>query len=206
MSIKLFLVKFAIMIQIIITPNNKYSLGEMAQMAVEAGAMWLQLRVPDISDEELREACTDIITLCRESGVILTVEDRVDMARELGLHGVFLHTGAQSPISVRQDMGPEAIIGAEIGSPDTALALAGADIDYVALHETGAQASALINEIRKGNCEIPVVAYMPGAELTSDSIDAILGEGFNGICTDGNFFDGSDPVAAIEAILKKQLG
>lgn len=192
------------MLQIIITPNNNYSLGEMAQMAVEAGALWIQLRVPEMSDEELREASADIITLCRESGVILTVEDRIDVARELGPHGVFLHAGGASPFTVRQDLGAEAIIGAEIVSPDAAVTLARADIDYVALPMSGAHAAEIIDEIHKGGSSIPVVAYLPDKELTTQSVSEILADGFNGICSDGKFFDKTDPVAAISAIVNSK--
>ena len=174
----------------------------MAQMAVEAGAAWLQLRVPEVSDAELREVCPDIISMCREGGVILTIEDRVEMARELGLHGIFLHKGAASPVAVRQDLGPEAIIGAEIGSPDAAATLEKADIDYVALSETGAGAVALINDIRAAACPIPVVAYVPDEALTPDVVTRLLGEGFSGICSEGGFFSAADPVAAIENVLK----
>ena len=81
------------MLQVIITPGERYSLAEMAQMAVEAGAGWLQLRVPGLEGGALRDAAADIVALCRQSGVMLTIEDSVEAARELGLHGVYLSRG-----------------------------------------------------------------------------------------------------------------
>ena len=59
------------MLQVVITPNDNYSLAEMAQMAVEGGAKWLQLRVPGLPDNEVREAVPDVVALCREAGITL---------------------------------------------------------------------------------------------------------------------------------------
>lgn len=53
--------------------------------------------------------------------------------RELSLHGVFLTKNDASPVKVREELGAEAIIGAIVGTPDAALSLERADIDYVAL-------------------------------------------------------------------------
>ena len=191
------------MLQIILTPNDKYSLAESAQMAVEAGAMWLQLSLPDMSDEMIREEVRDIVTLCRESGVILTIEDRPDMARELGLHGVFLHTGKASPVSVREELGPEAIIGTEIGSADAALSMARADIDYVAMSPETQNCAPVIADIRSAGCEIPVVAYAPRTSLFDEETDAVMAQGFSGICGGARIFaEDGDPVVKIESVLR----
>ena len=121
------------MLQIIISPSERYSIGEMAQMAVEAGATWLVLSLPETDAGAMREMCADIVELCRESGVMLSVENNVVAARELALHGVFLSNNEVSPVKVREELGAEAIIGAVVGTPDAALSLERADIDYVAL-------------------------------------------------------------------------
>lgn len=78
----------------------------MAQMAIEGGCGWLVLRVPDYGDYELRQICPEIVELCRESSVMLTVEDRPELAKEFGMHGVYLHIGAGVPTSVREQLGP----------------------------------------------------------------------------------------------------
>lgn len=190
------------MLQIIIRPNDRYSLGECAQMAVEAGAKWLQLAVSDGDIDALREEIDEIVTLCRDGGVILTVEDRPDLARDFGLHGVFLHAGSQSPVAVRENLGAEAIIGAEAGSAGTAMSLYKADIDYVTVNLADSSAASVLADIRKAGCEVPVVACIPDAMLDDDAVAKAVAAGFSGACVGTAIFTGGDPVARIEGILK----
>lgn len=69
------------MLQIMISSSERYSIGEMAQMAVEAGATWLVLSLPGTDNGSLRDLCADVVELCRESGVMLSIEDNVEAAR-----------------------------------------------------------------------------------------------------------------------------
>ena len=87
------------MLQIIISFSERYSIGEMAQMAVEAGASWLVLSLPGNDAGQTREMCADVVELCRESGVMLSIENCVESARELAMHGVFL-TDKNAPTSI----------------------------------------------------------------------------------------------------------
>lgn len=190
------------MLQVIITPGGKYSLAEEAQMAVEAGAGWLQLRLPDMSDEEIREIAPEIVTLCREAGVMLTLEDNFPMVRELGLHGVFLHHGA-NPVKTREELGAEAVIGTEIGSADSAVAMSRADIDYVALPET--VSPELIADVRSAGCTIPVVAYRPGSLFTESEVENLMARGYSGLCGADGVFATDTPVERIEAILRQLM-
>ena len=96
------------MLQIIISFSERYSIGEMAQMAVEAGASWLVLSLPGNDAGQTREMCADVVELCRESGVMLSIENCVESARELAMHGVFLTDKNISPVKVREELGAEA--------------------------------------------------------------------------------------------------
>lgn len=190
------------MLQVIVSQGEKYSLGETAQMAVEAGAGWLLLSLDDMTDEEIRQEAADVINLCREAGVILTVKNRVELAEELHLHGVFITDPEISPLQVRQKLGAEAIIGTVIGSPDAAFSMEKADIDYVALSKTGADAQAIIEAVRAAGCAIPVVAYRPDTELNDETVQQLLAAGFSGICGGTTLFRNSaDPVSALQHIL-----
>lgn len=182
------------MLQIIISPSERYSIGEMAQMAVEAGATWLVLSLTETDAGAMREMCADIVELCRESGVMLSVENNVEAARELALHGVFLTNNEVSPVKVREELGAEAIIGAVVGTPDAALSLERADIDYVALRQSD---PALIMVVRNAEGKIPVVAYMPDFVPTPENIALIKTDGFSGLCAGPKFFEAEDPVASV---------
>lgn len=189
------------MLQVVITPNDNYSLAEMAQMAVEGGAQWLQLRVPGLPDDEVREAAPDVVALCREAGIMLTIENDVALARELELHGVFVHRGAEDPVKLRETLGAEAIIGAEVTDADQACALAAADIDYVALGDSVKDAKSVIDAIRAAGCHIPVVAYRPLSAFSDEEIALLSADGFSGLCGGAGIFSEADPAGRIRAII-----
>lgn len=187
------------MLQILLETNNNYSLAEMAQMAIEGGCGWLVVRVSDYSDEELRQILPEIVELCRESSVMLTVEDRPALAKEFGMHGVYLHIGKGQPVSVREELGPEAIVGAEVTEASVAANLAAADIDYVGVPASMPtdKASELIGEVRKASCDIPVVGFPASA----DDVEEYMATGFSGVCIGARLFDAPNPVKAIEDIM-----
>ncbi len=191
------------MIQIILSPNPEYSLPEMAQMAVEAGAMWLVLLLPEDA-ADMRDDLTQVVQICRDSGVILTT-DNIAVARELSLHGIFIDGAVTSPVKLRDDFGAEAIIGAIIGSADTAGVMQRADIDYVALRPSRTDTPAIISAIRAAGCDIPVVAYIPDMKPDAASVRELLRQGFTGICAGKEFFNGTDPVADIKKLLGNSI-
>ncbi len=63
---------------------------QTAQLAVEGGASVVQLRLKEVSTEELVERGHSIGELCRKAGVMLVVNDDVEAARLLVADGVHL--------------------------------------------------------------------------------------------------------------------
>ena len=105
------------MLQYILTESNRYSVAELAQMAIEGGCQWISLSLDGIEEDNLRDTIgPELVDMCKEAGVFLTVEDNPELARQLGLHGVRLsrkfltnHTES-SPNALREERGPEAVI------------------------------------------------------------------------------------------------
>lgn len=189
------------MLQLIITDNDLHPLPELAQMAIEAGCGWLQLRIPkNVSDGECRDKLTDIVEMCRESGTFLTVEDRPELAKELGMHGVHI-TGSfigPSPIELREILGPEAVIGTDVSSPLEVLALKGKDIDYasVSTEMTSASRRAVISA---GISEqrLPIVV---SGNIKPCDVVAYLEEGVSGIASSMPS-SAHDPITSIKELL-----
>lgn len=188
------------MIQIRISTNELYSLPEMAQMAIEGGCQWIVIDPAGLGEAALRNDGTQIATLCRETGVMLTIEGHIEAARELGLHGVYMAV-ANDAIQAREALGAEAVIGSEAASAEAASALGAADIDYVVLPFHGEDAAACIAMARQQGCTIPFVAKITGLELRPDTLKALLDTGFNGFWLIDGLFDHSDPAARMEEIL-----
>lgn len=71
------------MLQFIARENNRFSVPELVQMAIEGGCAWVVLDPGEMSDEVIREIAREVIPLCKETSTILTMVDHVDMAKEL---------------------------------------------------------------------------------------------------------------------------
>lgn len=185
------------MLQVLIEKNDKYSLTEVAQMAIEAECSWLVV-AGDLDDTEKRDFFPDIVEMCRESGVMLSVEAEPEVAKEYGMHGVFLPLGGPSPVKIREELGPEAVIGAEVGHAAVAAELARADIDYVSLpvDMPVEDAATIIEETRLAGANIPFVAR---CNEPADA-DTMIAAGFSGICCGKALYDTGNPLENITSL------
>ncbi len=196
------------MLQYILTENDRFSIAEQAQMAIEGGCKWIDLHLPDLDDTRVKEEIApEVIDMCREAGIFLTIDDRPELARELGLHGVRMTVGASpaeapmSPGALRDELGPEAVIGIETADPSAAPSMAAADIDFICT-PAGFDSSArksFIDSVRSLGIAMPIVAQ---GEITPENIRSILDEGFQGVAV-GRYISRSDnPVEAVSQLLQ----
>jgi thiamine-phosphate diphosphorylase len=104
---------------------------EVALAAIEGGATAVQLRAPELADDELRPLAADLAARCREAGVLFVVNDRVDVAAEVGAGA---HVGQDDdPRAARDVLGPEGVLGLSVASVEDALAAVGVGADYLGL-------------------------------------------------------------------------
>lgn len=195
------------MLQYILTPDERYSAGELAQMAIEGGCGWISINAPELSDEQLREALApDVVEMCREAGVFLTLDDRPELARELGLHGVrlsreflFAHP-AQTPMALREELGPEAVIGVETSDPSVVPGLLPADIDFVTLPaDFDSEARrGFVNRLKELDVAIPVVA---SGDFTPEKACEAIADGCRGVAVGSAITGAPDPVVATAALI-----
>lgn len=195
------------MLQYILTPDSRYSAGELAQMAIEGGCGWISVAAPDLDDAQMRDALVpDVVEMCREAGVFLTVDDRPDLAAELGLHGVrlsrdfLLANPSRSPLALREELGPEAVIGVETGDPSAVPALIPADIDFVTLPADFGRDTRreFVERLRALGVSLPVVAR---GEFTPQQAADAIADGCNGVAVGDSITKAPDPVVATESII-----
>lgn len=190
------------MLQFIAQTNDRYSVAETVQMAIEGGCRWIQLHLPDLTDEDIKTMSGDIIDMCRESAAFLTIEDCPELAKELGLHGVQLTSASnRSAAQVREEMGPEAIIGVEVASAAAIMALRNADIDYVTLPADMAvgEIAEIVSVVRDAEITTPIVAT---GYITPEDALIYLAAGVSGIATGEPIIEAKDPVKEVELMLK----
>lgn len=189
------------MLQFILRPNDTYSMPELAQMAIEGGCQWIRLTPGEMPEEEIRETLTELIPLCKENGTFLTIENHIEMAKDLGVHGVHLHGYGKNPMEVRELLGPEAIIGVETPSAVSAINLKGLDVDYAAFPEGWSleKIAEKITAARGAGLELPIVAQ---GDFPLEELPSVMATKASGIALCKPIADSADPVAATEAILK----
>jgi len=93
----------------------------------------LQLRLKDCDNAAIRAAVTALMPVCHAKDVAFILNDRPDLAKELGCDGV--HVGPEDVpyAEARRIMGPDAMIGVSCKtSRHLAMDLAEAGADYVA--------------------------------------------------------------------------
>ncbi|MEX2406356.1 MAG: thiamine phosphate synthase [Actinomycetota bacterium] len=102
---------------------------DVAVAAIEGGATALQLRAPELSDEQLQTVASDLAERCREAGVLFVVNDRLDVAAHTGA-GVHVGQGDDHS-EARRRMGSEAVLGISVSSPGQAVEAERAGADYL---------------------------------------------------------------------------
>jgi len=202
------------MLQFITHPSDRFSIAEEVQMVLEGGCRWIQLRLKDATDEEMRETALEIIPMCREHEAFLVFDDRVGLAMDLSVHGVHLGKEDMDPRLARETMGPEAIIGCTANTAADIKALKGIDVDYVGLgpfrHTTtkarlspviGSEGYApIVREVREAGITLPIVAI---GGITIDDIAPLMATGVNGIAISGAIINADDPVDYTRRVMER---
>lgn len=193
------------MLQFITNNPDKYSVAEQVQMAIEGGCRWIQLRMKDASDEEVRQVALELIPMCQENDTFLIIDDRVELVNELRVSGVHLGKDDMDPLKARELLGPHAIIGITANTAGDILKYKGKDVDYVGLGplrftttkknlspEIGIDGyKAIVDEVRAAGVELPIVAI---GGITLDDVAPIMQTGVNGIAVSSAIVNAVDPV------------
>ncbi|HKK31990.1 MAG TPA: thiamine phosphate synthase [Desulfomicrobiaceae bacterium] len=106
---------------------------EIVEAAVAGGVTMVQLREKNCSTREFVELGRAVAGLLRPMDVPLLINDRVDVALAVGADGVHVGQSDMAPVTTRELMGPEAIVGLSVESIEDALEAEEFDVDYLGL-------------------------------------------------------------------------
>lgn len=108
--------------------------GETMAAALDAGDVsCIQLRLKDVSDDDWRRAITALMPIAQERDVAFILNDRADLAADMGCDGVHIGQDDMPIAEARARLGRDAIIGVTCkASRDLALDAAEGGADYVA--------------------------------------------------------------------------
>lgn len=202
------------MLQFITHPSKRYSIVEQVKMVLEGGCKWIQLRMKEATDEEVKAVAEELIPLCKEADAILVINDRVELVKEMEVTGVHLGKKDMPVAEARNLLEGGPIIGATANTAGDIFALKGIDVDYVGLgpfHYTTTKENLspilglegyrkIMKEIREAGVQLPVVAI---GGITLEDIDDVMATGVNGVAISGAIINAENPVEYTKAILNK---
>lgn len=194
--------------------HNTGSIGyvEGARMALEGGCKWIQLRMKDASDDEVRKAAAEIQPMCKEHEAVFLLDDRVELVKELHADGVHLGKNDMPIDEARRILGEEYIIGGTANTFEDIQRIAAQGADYIGCGPfrftttkknlapvLGVEGYRdIIAKMRNAGINIPMVAI---GGITPDDIDEILATGVQGIAVSGTVLNADDPVAMMKSLL-----
>ena len=200
-------------IQFITHEMDNVSYVEGARMALEGGCRWIQLRMKDASDDEVRKAAAEIQPMCKAHDAIFLLDDRVELAKELKADGVHLGKNDMPVDEARRVLGEDYIIGGTANTFEEIERLARQGADYIGCgpfrFTTTKKNLApvlgiegyreIIKKMEEAGIDLPVVAI---GGITAEDIDDILATGVRGIAVSGTVLRAEDPVEEMKQIIQ----
>jgi thiamine-phosphate pyrophosphorylase len=184
--------------------------AEVAAGAIAGGANAVQLRFdPALPDEPLAPLARELADRCRERGVLLVLNNRVDLAVEVGAGGVHLGQG-DLWATARERLAPEQVLGVSVETPAQAAAAAAAGADYLAATvwatATKPEAAPIgLDRFRElaASTELPVVGI---GGITAANAGQVLEAGAAGVAVVSAVAAALDPAEATRALVRAVRG
>lgn len=200
------------MLQYITNSSAPMPIVDQVFAAIEGGCRWVQIRMKDASDDEIRKVVETIKPDCEKKEVFLLLHSRVDLAKELNVGGVCLEKGDMPSSKARMTLGAAAVIGVDASDISDVIAVSNLDIDFFALgpfasrdkSKTGAPYLGIEGmrdicyQMAEKQIEIARVAY-GGIKL--DDVLPLIEAGANGIAVSSAIAFAKDPVKETERFI-----
>jgi thiamine-phosphate pyrophosphorylase len=166
----------------------------------------LQLRLKDVSEDQLRQAAKVLMPIAQARDVAFLINDRPDLAAELGTDGVHIGQEDATYAQARAAVGPDRIVGVTCHhSRHLAIEAAEAGADYVAfgafyLTQTKQPKAAVDPEILRWWSELMVVPCVAIGGITVENAEPLVEAGADFLAVSaGVWAHPRGPAAAVKA-------
>lgn len=189
-----------------------WTLVDFAAACLDGGATLLQLRAKDSSSRAFLQDAERIVQRATPAGATVIVNDRVDVARLAGAHGVHVGQDDLRPAAVRSLMRADALIGLSTHTTDQLRAATLEPVHYLAIgpvfgtrskdtgyEPVGLAAVRAASEIARP-AQLPVVAI---GGITLDRASDVIEAGATSVAVISDVLVGNDPAARTRAFLER---
>ena len=201
------------MIQFISHYTDKYTYLDSIRMALEGGCRWIQLRMKDVTTDEIRPVAMQVKAMCKELDATFIIDDHVELVREIGADGLHLGKNDMPIAEARKLLGRDFIIGATANTIDDVRAHCSAGADYIGcgpfrFTSTKKNLSPvlglegyeyIVKCMKEEGMVIPVVAI---GGITAEDIPQIKAIGIDGIALSGSVLTASEPVEEMKRLIE----
>ncbi len=199
------------MLQFITHHTDRYNTIESAEVALEGGCRWIQLRMKDASQAGLEITAVQLKALCWEIGATFIIDDHVDVCKRVKADGVHLGKNDMCPAEARKILGDNIIIGGTANTFEDIKSLVARGVDYIGLGPfrftntkknlsqiLGLEGYAKIRQqCQEAGINIPIVAI---GGITKEDIPALTELGY-GIALSSTILQAEDPVEETKEII-----
>lgn len=189
------------------------SYPDSARIALEGGCRWVQLRMKDASEEELKNTAIRVQDLCRQYGATFIIDDHVDLVKQIGADGVHLGKLDMPIKEARERLGKGFIIGGTANTFEDIRQHVADSADYIGcgpfrFTTTKQKLSPILGldgyrsilaQMKEEGLSIPVVGI---GGITREDIPALKAVGLSGIALSGGILKAGNPVREMETIIQ----
>ncbi|UKJ06873.1 thiamine phosphate synthase [Solitalea lacus] len=184
------------------------------QKSLNAGCRWIQLRLKNYDDNVILSSALQALQVCKAANAVLIINDRPDIAKAIGAHGVHLGKKDSSPLDVREALGSDFIIGGTANTIDDIRALSGMGVNYIGLGPyrftttkqnlsplLGLQGyQAILKQMKTEALELPVIAI---GGLTIDDVEGLKEAGVYGVAVSSVITHAEDACVMVQEFENK---
>lgn len=193
--------------------TEQYTYMDSIRMALEGGCRWVQLRVKDCTESELKDMAVEAQIMCREHGATFIIDDNVQLVKEIGADGVHLGKKDMPIAEARKILGEDFIIGGTANTFEDVKMHYEASADYIGCGPfrftttkkglspiLGLEGySEITRQMREAAINIPIVAI---GGITANDIPAIMQTGVSGIALSGTVLRADNPIVEMNKLIK----
>ncbi len=197
----------------VITDENlslETGLMEKVRQAIEGGATVIQYRAKNKSSKQIYSEATALKKLCREYGIPLIINDRVDIAVAVDADGV--HVGQDDlPVEVvRRIIGNGKIVGLSTKTLEQVVEANTLPVDYIgfgSVFPTTTKKDATLSgiEMLREAVKLSIQPVVAIGGINAENVDSVLQTGCENVAVVSAVFSADSPFKAAQLLKQKIL-